>query len=178
MTAQEKAKKFGVEKVYTSFDEMVKNQEIDSVQICTPNSMHYQQAKAALEAGKHGICEKSLTATELLLKDPPLLSEEVRKITSFPGGHNEGLPDTFKQNFIKVYQAIAKGSPADNAEYPTFAAGLWEIQLCEKIVESRRNTWTKTIDFLLNLDKILCVNDSRRFYNALVVEISYRTITE
>jgi predicted dehydrogenase len=34
--------------------------EIDAVHICTPNSMHHAMAKAALEAGKHVLCEKPL----------------------------------------------------------------------------------------------------------------------
>src|SRR5690606_31301245 len=35
-------------------------EEIQSVHICTPNFLHYAQSKAALEAGKHVVCEKPL----------------------------------------------------------------------------------------------------------------------
>ena len=37
--------------------------EIDAVHICTPNALHYPMVKAALERGKHVVCEKPLTMT-------------------------------------------------------------------------------------------------------------------
>ena len=82
------------------------------------------------------------SANELLMKDPSLLGAEGREISSFPGGHNEGFPDTFKQLFIKIYSKIA--GIKTTIEYPTFEAGLREIRLCEKIIESNRSkSWVK-----------------------------------
>lgn len=82
------------------------------------------------------------TANQLLLKDPSLMNSNARAIVSFPGGHNEGFPDTFKQLFAKIYGKISGINP--EAEFPTFEAGLREIELCEKIVESNRsNAWAK-----------------------------------
>ena len=46
---------------------------------------------------------------ELLDKDPALLSEAARKATAYPGGHQEGYPDTFRQLFASVYAYIAQG---------------------------------------------------------------------
>lgn len=81
-------------------------------------------------------------ANELLLKDPSLLDPETNKTVSFPGGHNEGFPDTFKQLFTKIYNRISGISIVD--DFPTFNAGLREIALCEKIVESNlTGTWIK-----------------------------------
>lgn len=57
--ANEKAKTLGIPRAYT-FDEMLKQDDIDVVHICTPNFLHYAQAKAVLEAEKHVICEKPL----------------------------------------------------------------------------------------------------------------------
>jgi predicted dehydrogenase len=37
--------------------------EVDAVHICTPNVLHYPMALAALEAGRHVVCEKPLTMT-------------------------------------------------------------------------------------------------------------------
>lgn len=71
-------------------------------------------------------------ANELLIRDPALLSPPARACASYPGGHNEGFPDTFKQLFRAVYQAIDEGA----GSYPTFADGHREIQLCEAILES------------------------------------------
>lgn len=36
---------------------------IDAVHICTPNALHFPMAMAAMEAGKHVLCEKPLTAS-------------------------------------------------------------------------------------------------------------------
>jgi len=82
------------------------------------------------------------TANESLLKDPSLLYPEAREIVGYPGGHNEGFPDTFKYNFMKIYSRIA--GVKDSIEYPTFEAGLREMELCEKIVESaKKGAWVK-----------------------------------
>jgi predicted dehydrogenase len=39
---------------------VIANPAVDAVHICTPNAVHFPMAKAALEAGKHVICEKPL----------------------------------------------------------------------------------------------------------------------
>ncbi|HMD88737.1 MAG TPA: Gfo/Idh/MocA family oxidoreductase [Anaerolineaceae bacterium] len=81
---------------------------------------------------------------EWLLKDPSLLSPEARAITSYPGGHNEGFPDTFKQLFHKVYAYIQKGDFAARPDFPTFADGHYELQLCEAIEQSaKEQLWVK-----------------------------------
>lgn len=80
---------------------------------------------------------------EILLKDPSLLKPSAHAITSFPGGHNEGFPDTSKQLFKKVYTYILAGCKG-TIEYPTFEAGERELKLCERIVDSaRRGSWVE-----------------------------------
>ncbi|MDD5371012.1 MAG: Gfo/Idh/MocA family oxidoreductase [Anaerolineaceae bacterium] len=73
---------------------------------------------------------------ELLLKDPSLFSPEARSVTSYPGGHNEGFPDTFKQLAGKVYAYIRKGDFEAPRDFPTFADGHYELQLNEAIEQS------------------------------------------
>jgi len=50
----------GIDKYYGDYRELLKDGRIQSVHICSPNYLHYEMAKAALEAGKHVICEKPL----------------------------------------------------------------------------------------------------------------------
>ncbi|MBN2325926.1 MAG: Gfo/Idh/MocA family oxidoreductase [Candidatus Omnitrophica bacterium] len=71
-----------------------------------------------------------------LIRDPALMSNETRKFTNYPGGHNEGFPDTFKQCFRAFYEAIALGDSAADPLYPTFQAGHREVILCEAIIQS------------------------------------------
>lgn len=55
------AKEYGVERVYTDVKEMVKLEELDAVSVCTWNSAHAPCTIAALNAGKHVLCEKPMT---------------------------------------------------------------------------------------------------------------------
>ena len=48
-------------KAYGSYEEFVKNPDIDIVYIATPHSHHYQNAMLCLEAGKNVLCEKAFT---------------------------------------------------------------------------------------------------------------------
>lgn len=56
------AKEFGVEgaKVYTDYNEMLKEESIDLVHVLTPNVVHCPATVAAFEAGKHVLCEKPM----------------------------------------------------------------------------------------------------------------------
>ena len=56
--AAEKAREYGVERVFTDYNEMLKLTEIDAVSICTWNAAHAPCTIAALNAGKHVLCEK------------------------------------------------------------------------------------------------------------------------
>ena len=73
---------------------------------------------------------------ELLLRDPALLQPAVRPYANYPGGHNEGFPDTFKQLFRAVYERIDGGK--SEVPFPTFSDGHREIVLCEAILRSQR----------------------------------------
>lgn len=63
--AQEAAKKYGIEgaKTYTDYRELLEDKSIDVVHVCTPNKSHADIAVAALEAGKHVMCEKPMAKT-------------------------------------------------------------------------------------------------------------------
>src|SRR5919199_379536 len=45
---------------YESFAQMLADDRVDVVHLTTPNHLHYPQVRAALEAGKHVVCEKPL----------------------------------------------------------------------------------------------------------------------
>lgn len=58
--AQEVAKQFGFARAYDSYDKMLADDSVDAVYVCTPNSMHAEQAIAAARAGKHVLVEKPM----------------------------------------------------------------------------------------------------------------------
>ncbi len=79
-----------------------------------------------------------------LMRDPSLAYPEASALMTFPGGHNEGFPDTSKQMFKEVYAAIAAGKQPENPTYPTFADGYRELLICERILDSNRQQgWVK-----------------------------------
>ncbi len=56
--AQEFAAEFGIPNVYGSHAELIAREDIDLVDVCTPSATHFELSWAALEAGKHVLCEK------------------------------------------------------------------------------------------------------------------------
>ncbi len=50
-------------RVYTDFAQLLKDPDVELVDICTPTALHPPQAIAALQAGKHVVCEKPLATT-------------------------------------------------------------------------------------------------------------------
>ena len=80
-----------------------------------------------------------------LLKDPSLLSETARAYTSYPGGHNEGFPDTFKQLYRAIYGYLAHGDFSQPKPFPTFEDGHDEVRLCDAILRSHHER--RWIDF-------------------------------
>lgn len=76
------------------------------------------------------------------VKDPSILDAGTQSVISYPGGHVEGFPDTFKQNFKQIYARMAGDEgPWD---YATFADGEREMVLCDAIVKSaRERRWLK-----------------------------------
>lgn len=63
--AQKAAKEFGVAdaKVYTDYKELLKDEEIEVIHVCTPNLSHGFITIDALESGKHVMCEKPMAKT-------------------------------------------------------------------------------------------------------------------
>ena len=56
--AESAAAEFGVPVTAADADEVIHREDIDMVDVCTPSSTHFELAWAALEAGKHVLCEK------------------------------------------------------------------------------------------------------------------------
>ena len=57
---EEMGEKYGITRLFTDKDEMLKLAEIDAVSVCTWNSAHAECTIAALNAGKNVLCEKPM----------------------------------------------------------------------------------------------------------------------
>ena len=86
------------------------------------------------------------TASELLPKDPALMSPKARGYAAYPGGHAEGYPDTFVQLFRDFYGYIDAGKFDAPRSFPTFQTGHDELLLCDAIVKSAgERAWTPVL---------------------------------
>ncbi|CAH2212143.1 Gfo/Idh/MocA family protein [Tepidibacter aestuarii] len=62
-TARVLADNYNIKQIYTDYDKLLKDENVNFVYIASPNSMHYEYALKALQNGKNVICEKPFTST-------------------------------------------------------------------------------------------------------------------
>jgi predicted dehydrogenase len=70
------ANEYAPGKSYGSYEELLQDRGVDAVIICLPNFLHFPASLAALEAGKHVLCEKPPTLNAAEMK---VLQEEATK---------------------------------------------------------------------------------------------------
>lgn len=75
------ASELGIERAFATPDELIRDDSIDVVHICTPNTTHSAFAAAAITAGKHVICEKPL-ATSVADAESLVRSAESARVTA------------------------------------------------------------------------------------------------
>jgi predicted dehydrogenase len=81
-------------------------------------------------------------ANELLLRDPPLLSETARPYADYPGAYQEGFADTFKGLLGAVYRRVADPTGVAGPDFPTFADGHAAMLVHDAVMASaRRGVW-------------------------------------
>ena len=74
--SQALAEQFGFALAAKNEDELIYNDDIDIIDICTPNIYHYETIKKALAAGKHIYCEKPLCVTAREAEEVSAIAKE------------------------------------------------------------------------------------------------------
>ena len=103
--AQQAVKEFGTEdsKVYTDYNEMLKDESIDVVHVLTPNVEHCAATIAAFEAGKHVLCEKPMAhCTEAAEKMLDAWKKSGKKFTI-------GYQNRFRPEVQELHKACEAG---------------------------------------------------------------------
>jgi len=54
------AEQYGIQNAYANYAELLTDDQIDVVHVLTPNASHFSLCRAAIDAGKHVLCEKPL----------------------------------------------------------------------------------------------------------------------
>ena len=90
-------------KSYTSYEELLKNEELDAVSVCLPNYLHAPVSIAALNAGCHVLCEKPMATSK----------EEAEDMIKAATTANKKLMIAHNQRFVpshaKARELIANG---------------------------------------------------------------------
>ncbi|KXA07186.1 Gfo/Idh/MocA family protein [Clostridium perfringens] len=74
--AEQFARENNVKKAYGSYDEIIKDKDIDVVYIATPHSNHYEYIIKSLNNNKHVLCEKAITVNEKELEEALKIARE------------------------------------------------------------------------------------------------------
>ena len=70
------ADKHGFKLAYGSYEEMLKDEQVELVYITSPHSHHYQHMKMCIEHGKHVVCEKAFTVNAMQAREIAKLAKE------------------------------------------------------------------------------------------------------
>src|SRR5271156_1688433 len=73
------AKRFGIPETFRDYRELLTDETIDVVDICTPPALHAEMIVACMRAGKHVICEKPFTGYFGRPDDPKPIGRRVAK---------------------------------------------------------------------------------------------------
>jgi D-xylose 1-dehydrogenase (NADP+, D-xylono-1,5-lactone-forming) len=137
--AESKAHALGAERSYAPYESMLSDAEVDAVYIGLPNGMHEDWAMRCAEAGKHVLCEKSLTMTARSAKRMVAAFTErgLRLIEAFMYRHHPqwavvqrllddgaiGAPRVVRASFCSRFD-----NPADHRWSRTLGGGaLWDL---------------------------------------------------
>lgn len=101
------ADRFGIPQVYTHFRDMLRNNDIDAVSICTPNYLHAAIAVGCLESGVHVLVEKPMALT----------SEGAEKMVATAREHDRilfvGMNNRFRNDVRALKLMVAQDAIGD-----------------------------------------------------------------
>jgi len=98
--AKTAAEKFGIEKTYSSYSDMLANERLDAVSVATPNAFHLQPTVDALKAGVHVLCEKPLAMNAEEARQMCRAARDADKILMVGLQNRFGGPMRFMRDFI------------------------------------------------------------------------------
>lgn len=105
--AKSYAQEYGIPSFYSNLDEMLKNEELDGVSVCTWNNGHAPCSIAALKAGVNVLCEKPLAMNAQEAEEMVKTAKEAGKLLMV------GFVRRFGENTRLLKQLIDQGELGD-----------------------------------------------------------------
>jgi len=101
--AQAFADEHGVARVHRTYDALIADPDIDAIYNPLPNSLHGRWTRAALEAGKHVLCEKPFTAN----------ADEAREVADLAATSDRVVMEAFHYRYhplvLRIEEIVASG---------------------------------------------------------------------
>lgn len=130
---QELADKYGIEKVYADYKEMLADKDIDAVLVCSSTDTHADISIEAARAGKHIFCEKPVDLTPEKVK---AVIEEVEKAgVKLQVGFNRRFDHNFahvrslindgKVGNLELIKITSRDPEPPSAEYAAVSGGMF-----------------------------------------------------
>lgn len=117
---------YHIRQLYSDYDQLLSDEQVDTIYIGLPNHLHYSYAKQALNQGKHVICEKPFTSN----------LDEFLELKNIAQQKNLVLVEAISNQYLKNYLAIREQLPRlgdikiiecnysqFSSRYPAFQAG-------------------------------------------------------
>lgn len=95
------AKRHNIPRVYTNYAELLRDGDIDAVYIASPTFMHRELSVAALKAGRHVLCEKTIA----------LNGAELSAMKEAAQAADRALIEAMRSDFDPAFDAVAQALP-------------------------------------------------------------------
>ncbi len=96
--ARDFASRLGISRPYSSYEELVRDRDIDVVYVATPHSAHARDCHLCLEFGKHVLCEKSFAIN----------AREAREVVAHARKKRLFCMEAMRMRFLPVFMATMR----------------------------------------------------------------------
>jgi predicted dehydrogenase len=133
--ARKKAKEWGVEKVYSDFQQVLEDKDIDLVELLTPHHLHCSMTVEACQAGKHVSVQKPMALSAREADEMISAAEEadvmLRVYENFvyyaPAVRAKEMIEAGEIGEIRAVRLHASSGTADSAWHVPLSAWLWRF---------------------------------------------------
>jgi predicted dehydrogenase len=129
------AKEYGISRWFTDIADMVRAEDLDVIDLCTPPHLHFSQTMQVLNAGKHVICEKpvagSLREADELITAETQANKRVMPIFQYRFGHGLQKLMYLKEKGLTgtAYLTTVETAWQRRADYYASWHGSWDTEL-------------------------------------------------